>query len=391
MAGVTPPMDAARPAAPGTADAIESVGIIGAGTMGGGIATALALHGIEVRLHDQDRQRVDAAIDAAGAHYRREVEKGRLAETDAEAARSRLSPALRLADLAPADLVIEAVFEDLALKRLVLAELAAAVSPATLIATNTSCLRIDDLAVAVAAPERFLGLHFFSPAAVNPVVEVVRGKATDAAVLDRALAFCSAIGKRPLRCLDAPGFAINRFFCPYSNEAVRLLDEGLGDAAAIDAAAREAVGAAMGPFAVMNIVKPRINLDAIRHLAPLGAFYAPAAGMVAQGEAGRPWPITALADGAVAGGAADPAARAVLVDRLRGAVFLPVLELLDAAIASPVDIDEGARLALRFAHPPCALMDALGAAAVAALVRPLAERYGRPLPRALERVGRLRG
>ncbi len=361
---------------------IESVGIVGAGTMGSGIATAVAAHGRAVLLFDQSEAQVEAAIDAAASFLARQVEKGRMTRAEADAARNRVRPAASLADLAPADLVIEAVFEDFDLKARLFETLSSRLPRETLVATNTSCLRVDDLAAHVTGPERFLGLHFFSPAAVNPVVEVVQGRATDPAIVERAQAFCRTIGKRPIRCQDSYGFAINRFFCPYTNEAVRLLDEGSADAATIDRAAEAAFGVAMGPFAVQNIIKPRINLHAIQNLAPLGAFYAPAAGLVAQGETDRPWAIVGEA----------PPVEAVpphLVDRLRGAVFIAVLELLDEAVATAADIDDGARLALRFARPPCALMDELGAARVAALVQPLLARHDRPAPGTLTEVGKL--
>lgn len=366
------------------ASGIRSVGIIGAGTMGGGIATALAGHGCTVLLLDQDPARAAAAATDARRFFARSVEKGRLAAEAAEAAGRRLHPVQALADLAAADLVIEAVFEDFDLKAALLGELSTVLPHGTLVATNTSCLRVDDLARHLTEPGRFLGLHYFSPAAVNPVVEVVRGAATSAAVFERALAFCRATGKDPIGCRDSHGFVVNRFFCPYTNEAVRLLDEGLGDPATIDRAAGLAVGAAMGPFAVMNLVKTRINLHAIRNLAPLGPFYAPTAGMVAQGEKDEPW---AIAAGAPPAEAVAPA----LVDRLRAAVFLPVLELLDDGIAAAADIDKGASLALRFADPPCALMDRLGGAEVARLLRPVAARHDVPLPRSLARVGALVG
>jgi 3-hydroxybutyryl-CoA dehydrogenase len=364
------------------ADPIETVGIVGAGTMGSGIATAVAAHGGTVLLFDQAEVQVRAATAAVESFVARQVEKGRMTREEADAARRRLRPAASLADLAPCDLVIEAVFEDFDLKARLFEELSGLLSAETLLATNTSCLRVDDLAAHVVVPERFLGLHFFSPAAVNPVVEVVRGRATAASAVERAQAFCVAISKRPINCRDSYGFAINRFFCPYTNEAVRLLDEGLADAATIDRAAEAAFGVAMGPFAVQNIIKPRINLHAIQNLAPLGAFYAPAAGLVAQGSTDRPWPIEGE----------PPPAEAVppqLVDRLRAAVFIAVLELLDEAVAAPADIDDGARLALRFARPPCALMDELGGAPVAALIQPLLARHDRPAPRSLALVGSL--
>jgi 3-hydroxybutyryl-CoA dehydrogenase len=361
---------------------ITTVGIIGAGTMGSGIATALAAHGADVRLLDQDAARAAAAVADARTFFARNAEKGRMTVEAAAAAGERVAPVSDMAALDSVDLVIEAVFEDFDLKASLFERLSGVVPATTLIATNTSCLRVDDLARHVSHPERFLGLHFFSPAAINPVVEVVSGAATAPAIADQALAFCAAAGKRPIPCRDMNGFAINRFFCPYTNEAVRLMDEGLGDPALIDQAAKLAIGAGMGPFAVMNIIKPRINLHAIRNLAPLGAFYAPADGMVRQGESDQPWPIE---DRAIAAEAVPP----VLVDRLRAGVFLPVLQLLDDDVADAAAIDQGAAMALRFGEPPCQLMDRLGAAAVGSLIQPLLTRYGAAAPRSLERVGRL--
>ncbi|HMR30835.1 MAG TPA: 3-hydroxyacyl-CoA dehydrogenase family protein [Geminicoccaceae bacterium] len=361
---------------------IAVVGIVGAGTMGGGIATSLTQHGIAVRLFDN---RPEAALKAAGqaeAFYARLVERQRMKPEAAKAATARIVPAATLADTAGADLVIEAVFEDFDLKARLLDELSLLVAPTTLVATNTSCLRVSDLAKHMRLPERFLGLHYFSPAAVNPIVEVVSGEATSPATIETALAFTRATGKQPLRCRDSYGFAINRFFCPYTNEAVRLLDEELGTAAEIDEVAKEALGVAAGPFQVMNLIKPRINLHAIGNLAPLGSFYAPAASMVAVGEADRAWEIGEAGD-------IEPGRRRRIADRLRLGAFLPVLQAIDEGVAEPADFDRGAREALKMGRPPCALMDALGRDAVEDLLRPAVAAYGIAMPRALQRVGSL--
>ena len=362
--------------------AIRTVGIIGAGTMGGGIATSLAQHGFAVLLHDTRSGAAEAAIGQARGFYARAVEKGRMAADAARTAERHLSDAPTLDGLAPADLVIEAVFEDLSLKAEVLAALSRNVGPDTLIATNTSCLRVRDLAAHVKGPERFLGLHYFSPAQINPIVEVVQGPATADASIDEGLAFARAHGKEPLRCADSYGFAINRFFCPYTNEAARALDDGLGSTAEIDAVARDVLGAAAGPFAVMNLIKPRINLHAIRNLGPLGAFYAPAASMVAVGEADAAWPIGEPT--------AVPAARHdSIADRLLGGCFLPVLQALDEAVAAPAAFDTGATSALKFAKPPCASMDRVGRHEVERIIEPLLMRHGGEVPASLARVGRL--
>jgi 3-hydroxybutyryl-CoA dehydrogenase len=361
---------------------IAVVGIVGAGTMGGGIAINLAQHGLAVRLFDNRPDGAAKAIAQAQAFYERNVEKKRMSAAAAEAAIARLSVAPGLAEAAAADLVIEAVFEDFDLKAELLDELSLLVAPTTLVATNTSCLRVSDLAQHMAVPARFLGLHYFSPAAVNPIVEVVSGELTSAETIETALAFTRVTGKQPLRCRDAYGFAINRFFCPYTNEAVRALDEGLGTTAEIDLVAKEAVGAAAGPFLVMNLIKPRINLHAIRNLAPLGPFYAPAASMVATGETDLAWEIGE-------GGPIEPDRRQGIADRLRLGAFLPVLQAIDEGVAAPADFDRGAREALKMSRPPCAAMDELGRAEVERILWPALAAYDMPMPAAIVRVGRL--
>lgn len=361
---------------------IETVGIIGAGTMGGGIATGLAQHGFKVRLVDARPDAAKKAVAEAGTFFERTVAKGRMSKDDAAAATGRLAVAESLADLAGADLVIEAVFEDFDLKARLFDELSAVVRPDTLVATNTSALRVSDLAQHMRRPERFLGMHYFSPAAINPIVEVIKGEKTDPGVIETALAFSRASGKTPLRCRDSYGFAINRFFCPYTNEAAKALDEGLGTTGEIDQVAKEVLGAAAGPFAVMNLIKPRINLHAIQNLGPLGAFYAPARSMVETGEADRSFEIAPA-------GEVPPERRQKIADYLLRGCFLPVLQALDEEVAEPAAFDQGAREALKFGHPPCALMDQLGRAEVERIIGPALAAYDVPAPASLARVGSL--
>ena len=363
---------------------ISKIGILGAGTMGSGIAIASAARGVSVTLCDVSESQLDKAKAEAATFFGRAVEKGRMSDGDAEAARTRIATTETLQDLGGAELLIEAVFEDFDLKARTFEALSPIAGADALIATNTSCLKVSDLAQHVAAPERFLGLHYFSPAQINPLVEVVRGAATDEATVDAALRFCEATGKKPLLCKDHFGFAVNRFFCPYTNEASRCVDDGLGTPAQIDRVAQEALGVAAGPFFVQNIIKPRINLHAVRNLKPLGPFYAPADYLTRAGESEESFDL-----GADPG--PDAARDRPIADRLLGATFLPVLEELDEAVAGPADIDMGAEVALRFGRQPCELMDSLGRDEVERLVRPLAERYGVTLPESLKRVGQLRG
>ncbi len=359
---------------------IGRVGVVGAGTMGGGIATAVAQHGFEVVITDISQEMAEKAIEGAKTFYARAVEKGRMSEADAAAAGARLSAGDDLEDLGDCDLVIEAVFEDADLKAEVFQKLSGVVRSDSLVATNTSCLKVSDLAQHMTQPERFLGLHYFSPAQINPLVEVVRGETTSETALSAAIAFCQATGKRPLACKDTYGFAINRFFCPYTNAAVRALDEGLATPAQIDEVAKDCLGVAAGPFFVMNIIKPRINLHAIRNLSALGLFYTPVKSMIEVGDSGDSWIVTKP----------DPMApekAAKVADHLLGGTFLPILEALDEEVASPADIDMGAEQALKFGKPPCRLMDSLGRDEVARLIGPLCQRYQVATPHSLDRVG----
>jgi 3-hydroxybutyryl-CoA dehydrogenase len=359
-----------------------TAGIVGAGTMGAGIATNLAQHGLAVRLVDVSDDVLARGLAAAESFYQRGVERGRMEAADATAALARITTGTALDGLAGCDLVIEAVFEDHALKAELFGKLNGILADDTVITTNTSCLRVGDLAKHVANPRRFLGTHYFNPAAINPIVEVVSGPDTDVAVVDRVVALLRHTGKQPLRCRDSYGFALNRYFCPYTNEAARALDDGLGSTAQIDRVATECLGAAAGPFRVMNLVKPRINLHAIRNMAPLGSFYAPADSMVRIGEAEADWQIDQAP-------APDAAADKAIADRLLGGTFLAILQELDEGVAAPADLDLGAAQAFKFGKPPCALMDAMGRAEVQRLVAPLAERYGLKVPDSLARVGRL--
>lgn len=361
----------------------RNVGIIGAGTMGSGIAINLAAHGVAAVLIDQTQEALDRAIAGAEKFYGRSVEKGRMDPGDMDAAMARLSGATDLAALADCDLVIEAVFEETSVKAAVFEKLNPVVSDEAVVATNTSCLRVSELAEYYKEPARFLGLHYFNPPAINPIVEVVRGEKTDPSLFDRALDFCRATGKKPLACADRYGFALNRFFVPYANEAVRLLDEGVGTTAQIDRVAQDCLGVAAGPFMVTNLVKPRIMYHALSHLAPHGAFYSLAATLADKGDTDYEFEIGADADG-------DAQTDATIADRLRAAAFFPVLQSLDEEVATPEDIDMGASHALRFGKPPCDLMDNLGRDEVARIVSLVTEAYGQAMPQSLERVGSLR-
>lgn len=321
-----------------------SVGVIGAGTMGSGIAQGAAVHGHRVVLFDQAPAAVARALGKITDSLDRAVAKGKMTAAAAGAARGRITGADSLAGLAGCGLAIEAIVEDAAAKAALFSALSRVVAADAVIATNTSSLRVGELAEAVCEPERFLGLHYFFPAAVNPLIEVVRGPATGATAVDTASTFARACGKTPIVCADQYGFAVNRFFVPYLNEAARLAGEGYS-LGAIDAAARAAFQTAAGPFKVMDMSKPAIALHACRTLARLGRFYEPAPILVRVGESGALWqPDDTTQPGADG---------ALIRDRLQGAVLTAVGELLAEGVATQEAIDTGAKLGLQWGWRPC--------------------------------------
>ncbi|MFS4580408.1 3-hydroxyacyl-CoA dehydrogenase family protein [Phaeobacter sp. C3_T13_0] len=231
---------------------MRTIGVLGAGTMGSGIALSTVMGGFDTVLSDNS----DAALDRAQAklvtYLARQVEKGRITEEETRTVSSRLTTVKTMGGLSKAGLVIEAIFEDLNVKKDVFSLLETIVRPDAALATNTSAQQVTDIAEALTHKGRFCGMHDFSPTEITPVVKVIRGLETSDATIDTALPFLEQTQKTAIRCKDQSSFALNRFFCPYTNEAVRCLEEGLGRTAQINAVAKSALGVAIGPFAVMK-------------------------------------------------------------------------------------------------------------------------------------------
>ncbi|MFE4639516.1 3-hydroxyacyl-CoA dehydrogenase [Streptomyces sp. NPDC056652] len=242
--------------------AIESgrvVAVVGTGTMGQGIAQVALVAGHPVRLYDAVPGRAEQAATTLAGRLDRLVEKGRLDAVTRDAARARLHPAQDLAELADAALVVEAVLEELAVKRDLFAALEDIVADDCLLATNTSSLSVTAVAGALRHPGRFMGLHFFNPAPLLPLVEVVSGFATDEKAAERAHATALAWGKKPVRCADTPGFIVNRVARPFYAEALRVYEERAADPATIDAVLRECGGFRMGPFELTDLIGQDVN------------------------------------------------------------------------------------------------------------------------------------
>ncbi|HJW82755.1 MAG TPA: 3-hydroxyacyl-CoA dehydrogenase NAD-binding domain-containing protein [Anaerolineae bacterium] len=236
----------------------ETIGVIGAGTMGSGIAQVAAQGGHAVILCDAEREYAERGFDKIRAALARLVEKQRLDDTEARAMLARITPTAGLNALSAADVVIEAAPEDLALKRDLFAQLDTICPPHTILASNTSSLSIAALAAATKRPDKVAGLHFFNPPPLMALVEVVRGDGASDATLAALIDLARRWGKTPVVARDTPGFIVNRVARPFYLEALRLLGEGVADAATIDRIARGA-GFRMGPFELMDLIGIDIN------------------------------------------------------------------------------------------------------------------------------------
>lgn len=239
-------------------DTSMKVAVIGAGTMGSGIAQVAAQAGHKVVLFDTRREAVDKALVGLRKTLDKLVEKGKLTSEQADMILGRIIPASDLKDLAGSGLVIEAIIEDLGIKKKLFAELEGILAADAVLATNTSSLSVTAIAGGLKHPERMVGLHFFNPAPLLPLVEVVPGLATDEAIAPRMTALMQAWGKTPVVCKDTPGFIVNRVARPFYGEAIRIYEEGIADMPTIDAAMKS-VGFKMGPFELMDLIGNDIN------------------------------------------------------------------------------------------------------------------------------------
>lgn len=233
---------------------IKTVGIVGAGQMGNGIAHVCALAGYDVLLNDISKDRIEAGLAAIDKNLTRQVGSGKITEAEKAAALAHVKPALELADLRPADLVIESATEDEAVKRKIFTALVPNLRPETVLASNTSSISITRLASITDRPERFVGIHFMNPVPVMELVELIRGIATDDETFEVARQFVDRVGKISAIAEDFPAFMVNRILLPMINEAVYTLYEGVGSVEAIDTAMRLGAHHPMGPLQLADFI-----------------------------------------------------------------------------------------------------------------------------------------
>ena len=266
---------------------IRTVGVVGLGAMGSGIAQLCVEAGVDTVGREVTAELGEKARDRIGHFLTRKVEKGQLEQDARDAAVGRLSLTTDLADLAGCDLVIEAIVEELAPKQELFAELERICRPDAVLATNTSALSVTEIASAVSSPGRVVGMHFFNPAPLMPLVEIVRAELSSDDAFETAYAFGAKLGKHPIRCNDTPGFVVNRILIPLLNDCVRTLDEARVTVEDLDAGMKHGAGWPMGPCELLDLIGIDVHLPRERGTVGQAARAADGAAASARGDGER--------------------------------------------------------------------------------------------------------
>lgn len=346
---------------------ISKIGVVGAGNMGSGIAQKIAQEGLDVVLVDTGDEFVRRGMGNIERLLREGAERKIFRPDDIGRIMSRITGTTDLQALADADLVIEAVFEDKGVKIDLFKRLDRICMDKTILATNTSSFYVREFAEATSRPDRVIGLHYFYHPAKNRLLEVIPQQQTSTQTIDRALLAAKLHGKTPILVKDAPGFAVNRFFVPFLNEAARMLEEGVAGIPTIEEGAKRAFRIGMGPFELMNVTGIPIAVHASATLGnELGSFYATAGIMKSQMEKKANWDLT---------GEVEEEKIAAVMDRLYGVCLGVAAALVDEGVATMEDTDRGAKVGLRWTLGPFELMNRLGIEKTFALVEKVADRY----------------
>lgn len=360
------------------------IGIVGAGTMGTGIAQVAAQAGHAVMLNDERGSALSRAQTKLQSVMQRLVDKGKLRSPEAHAIQKRITFTNKLQDLARCGVVIEAVVETLEIKQAIIRALDSIVSPETILASNTSSLLITAIASASAFPERVVGLHFFNPAPLLTLVEVVQGMRTLPSVCTAVSELVSLWGKSPVLVQDTPGFIVNRVARPFYGEALILVEEGMADIASIDLAMREQGGFRMGPFELMDLIGVDVNLQVTRSVFELMHYdprYRPSLlqeRMVAAGRLGRK---TSLGFYDYREGAHNPeptrdaGVGIAIVQRIVAMLINEAVELCRLRIATPTDIDRAMTLGVNYPKGLLVWADEWGCAAILERLEVLHDTY----------------
>lgn len=346
---------------------IQKVGIIGAGNMGSGIAQKIAQEGINVVIVDVEDRFVQKGLDNIKKTLSEGVERKIFTEEQAKGILSRIKGTTNKDEVKDADLIIEAIFEDMNVKKDLFKYLDGVCQDKTVFASNTSSFSITDLASSINRNDRFVGLHFFYHPAKNRLLEIIPGKNTSENTVSLANIFSGMIGKTAIHVTDAPGFAVNRFFVPWLNEATRLLEENVANIPTIDDTAKKVFKIPMGPFELMNVTGVPIAYHSTMGLGnKLDDFYTSSNRLKEQFESKEQWDMSGEVDTTKAG---------KIEERLLGAVFTVACTLAKEEVSSVEDIDRGAKIGLRWRRGPFELMNKYGIERSYDIVTKFIEKY----------------
>ena len=241
---------------------IREVGVVGCGIMGAGIAQICAAHGYRVRVTEEDPDRLEQGIATIRRRLGRDVERGRLSRERHDRTLARLKGVESIEGLTESDLIIEAVVEDLPIKKELFEQLGEGCKADTILASNTSSLSLSELAASSGRPEQVIGIHFFNPPTVLPLVEVISSESTSQETIDAAMAFCDSIDRLTVRVKDSPGFIVNRLLVPFIFDAIHMVEGGIASAEDVDQGCKVGLNHALGPLATADL----IGLDTMIHI-----------------------------------------------------------------------------------------------------------------------------
>jgi enoyl-CoA hydratase/3-hydroxyacyl-CoA dehydrogenase len=356
---------------------IQKVGVVGCGLMGSGIAQTAAQGGFLTVVREPTPELLEKGLERIRDFMAKGVERGKMTPERRDEVWARIQGTTDLSDLADCDLIIEAITEDREAKKALFTELDRICKPETIFATNTSSFRVAEFAALTQRPHLFAGLHYFFPPVINKLLEVVRAKDTAPEVIDTLMNFARLTGKLPILVADSPGFAVNRIFIAWYNEAFRLLDEGVANIPTIDAAACETFGLTMGPFKLINVSGVLLAYHAAVSLSEsIGPFYTPAKSLRELYESGQLWDLS---------GEVDPARKQAVADRLLAVVCGVAARVVEEGVATIEDMDRGATVGLRWEKGPFAMMNDLGWDRVMELMKPVEEKYPGFVPELLKK------
>ena len=332
---------------------LTKIGIVGAGNMGCGIAQKIAQEKCGVVLADVNDEVLAGSLDNIRRTLQQGVKRKIMTESDAEEIIGRVKTTADLSELADCQLIIEAIIEDMAVKKELFRKLDGICGPETVFATNTSTLSVSEMAEASGRKDRFVGLHFFYHAAMNRLLEIVFPDGVSPEAKSVAVSAGNLMGKTALFVADAPGFAVNRFFIPWSLAGLRLYGEGLGDIASIDQVTKDTFGVGVGPFEFMNVTGGfnLAHMTSSTLARRLNSFYGPPDALERKREAGGLWDLS---------GEPDPVTFPHLKDWMLGVVFYVASALVDEGVATMVETDIGAKVGLRWKYGPFELMNQVG-------------------------------